>query len=73
MSWVAHDLEPYVFRRKRGKVPLQRSRLRLGPIWATAALLTWGILRRGYFRERIAPSDGGRAWSGRRMPEDPVP
>jgi membrane-bound metal-dependent hydrolase YbcI (DUF457 family) len=39
-------------------------------VWVAAALASWRILRRSYFRERIAPRDGFWAWSGRLLPED---
>jgi membrane-bound metal-dependent hydrolase YbcI (DUF457 family) len=39
-------------------------------IWVAAALASWRILRRTYFHERIAPTDGFWAWSGRRLSED---
>ena len=39
-------------------------------IWVALALASWQILRRSYFRKRIAPRDGFWAWAGRRLPED---
>jgi membrane-bound metal-dependent hydrolase YbcI (DUF457 family) len=39
-------------------------------IWIVLALLSWPVLRRSYFRERIAPRDGFWGWTGRFMPED---
>lgn len=37
--------------------------------WIVAALLSWRVLRRSYFHERIAPRDGFWAWGGRLLPE----
>ncbi len=98
MSWIAHDLEPYLFQRKLGAgVAISFVALVLGSwgpdvvtkwfvygtnvvgplsgfvweaLWVAAALACWPILRRSYFRERIAPRDGFWAWSGRLLPED---
>jgi hypothetical protein len=39
-------------------------------IWVAAALASWPVLRRSYFRERIAPRDGFWSWSGRLLSED---
>jgi len=39
-------------------------------IWVVLVLASWPILRRQYFRERIAPRDGFWAWTGRLLPED---
>ena len=39
-------------------------------IWIALALSCWPILRRSYFRERVAPRDGFWAWSGRLLCED---
>jgi membrane-bound metal-dependent hydrolase YbcI (DUF457 family) len=37
--------------------------------WIVAVLLSWRVLQRSFFHERIAPRDGFWAWSGRFMPE----
>jgi len=37
--------------------------------WVVAAILSWRVLRRSYFHERIAPRDCFWAWSGRLLPE----
>jgi membrane-bound metal-dependent hydrolase YbcI (DUF457 family) len=37
--------------------------------WIVALLLSFRVMRRSYFHERIAPRDGFWAWSGRLMPE----
>lgn len=39
-------------------------------LWVVLALACLPILRRSYFRERIAPRDGFWAWSARWLPED---
>jgi hypothetical protein len=79
MSWVAHDLEPYVFQRKLRKgagisfVAVLLGSLGPGFIWdafwIVALLLSWRVMRRSYFHERVAPRDGFWAWSGRLLPE----
>jgi hypothetical protein len=37
--------------------------------WIAATRVSWRVLRRSYFHERIVPRDGFWAWSGRRLPE----
>jgi membrane-bound metal-dependent hydrolase YbcI (DUF457 family) len=38
--------------------------------WLTLMALSWPLLRRGYFLERVAPRDGFWAWLGKRRSED---